>query len=266
MEHTTKIHVYLLVHKYVHLSGHYTERMVEHTSGRRPGKTELVYRQLKAEIEDGIFLPGQDLPEAVLVEHTGASRTPVREALRKLAAEGLVDLEPRRAATVARISLRSVRELFDYRRILEPASIRLVVAEASRSSDIREVFSGLQGQLEQLAGEEYSREFAQRFRELTAEFDLALVRFTPNAHLYRAISDLRPHTARLRRIAHMEQGRLGESIREHVAMCGHIISGDADAAARELGAHLTHVHDAIIQALLSGRQDTRTGAAVDLVS
>jgi DNA-binding transcriptional MocR family regulator len=115
--------------------------MAEQVGAKPVGKTEAVYLRLKTEIENGDFEPGQALTEFMLVEHTGASRTPVREALRRLAAEGLVNIAPRVGATVARISLRTVRELFDYRRVLEPAAIRMVVQEAAQVPGITERFT-----------------------------------------------------------------------------------------------------------------------------
>lgn len=228
------------------------------------GKTEAVYLRLKAEIENGDFEPGQALTEFMLVEHTGASRTPVREALRRLAAEGLVNIAPRVGATVARISLGSVRELFDYRRVLEPAAIRMVVEEASRNPSIGSRFAEIESRFAELATKEPTDAFIAEYRQLAEVFDTTLIECTPNAHLSRAIRELRPHTARLRRIAHADRGRLLDAIAEHRAMCQAIVDGGADAAAEALRLHLVHVDQAIFKALLSGR-DNR-GRDIDLVS
>lgn len=241
---------------------------METTAPRPQGKTEAVYTQLKAEIEDGTFLPGQAMPESMLVKHTGASRTPVREALRRLAADGLIEMAPRTKtpATVARISLRSVRELFQFRRILEPAAIKEVVEEARQDQRIVDGFTELGQKFAGIEGADYSPEFASEFRELTSAFDTMLIHFTPNSHLRRAIEELRPHTARLRRIAHTDKGRLGESVQEHIAMCKAITDGDAEEAARTLFDHLLHVDRAVFQALLADQAGSRRDGAVDLVS
>ena len=82
-------------------------------------KADLVHRRLKEEIELGELAPGVPLSELSLVERTGASRTPVREALRRLAAEGLVDLTPRLGARVSRVSAQSVRDLFEFRQLID---------------------------------------------------------------------------------------------------------------------------------------------------
>lgn len=239
--------------------------MLEPTEAKRVGKTEAVYSRLKAEIEDGSFEPGQALTEIMLVAHTGASRTPVREALRRLAAEGLVDIGPRIGATVARISLRSVRELFDYRRLLEPAAIRMVVEEAVANPGITAKFESIAERFTALDGQPYSDAFVASYRQLAEEFDVTLIDCTPNYHLARAIRELRPHSARLRRIAHTDQGRLGYAVQEHIGMCKAIAAGEADSAAEALRLHLVHVDEGIFNALLSSGREAR-GSAIDLVS
>ncbi|QDG88182.1 GntR family transcriptional regulator [Pseudarthrobacter sp. NIBRBAC000502770] len=239
--------------------------MVERDGVRPVGKTEAVYQQLKSEIENGDFEPGQALTEFMLVEHTGASRTPVREALRRLAAEGLVNITPRIGATVARISLRSVQELFDYRRVLEPAAIRMVTEESATNAAIGPKFEDIEQRFAQLAESPDAEDFIAEFRELAEAFDMALIASTPNDHLSRAIRDLRPHTARLRRIAHADRNRLAEAIAEHRQMCRAILSGDADSAAVALRQHLFHVDEAIFRALMASGRGAR-GGNIDLVS
>jgi DNA-binding GntR family transcriptional regulator len=109
-------------------------------------KADLVHRRLKEEIELGELAPGTPLSELSLVERTGASRTPVREALRRLAAEGLVDLVPRQGARVSRVSLQSVRDLFDFRALLEPAAIRQATEAAAADPELRRAFTSMRGE------------------------------------------------------------------------------------------------------------------------
>lgn len=235
------------------------------TDAKRVGKTEAVYARLKAEIEEGFFEPGQALTEIMLVAHTGASRTPVREALRRLAADGLVNIAPRVGATVARISLRSVRELFDYRRILEPAAIRMVVEEAAVNPEITAKFQSIANRFTELDGQAYSDDFAAAYRALADEFDMTLIDCTPNYHLARSIRELRPHTGRLRRIAQTDRERLGFAVKEHLTMCEAVVSGEADVAAEALRLHLVHVDEAIFKTLMASAGEAR-GSVIDLVS
>lgn len=220
------------------------------SSAEGSGKVDRVYRMVKADIEEGRFVSGQSLSEMMLGERTGASRTPVREAIRRLAAEGLVDLAPRRAPSVARISLRSVRALFDFRRMLEPAAVRQLAARTRDLPEISGVFGPLRAGFEALAADREAVDFADRFRFATADFDSELVRLTPNEYLARAIADLRPQSARLRAIAHEDQPRLGQSLAEHAEMCAAIVEGDGDRAAAGCATHLFHVEQAVLRSLL----------------
>ncbi|PPG26796.1 GntR family transcriptional regulator [Pseudoclavibacter sp. RFBG4] len=239
-------------------------RSADSSAGAVPeqlAKTERVYRHLREDIENGTFTPGQALPEAMLVEHTGASRTPVREALRRLAVDQLVEIEPRRAPTVTRLSLRSARALFDYRRILEPAAMKAIAARQVKDPALSVRFLDLEAAFAELVDEPYSPEFAARFAELTRKFDDTVVSLTSNDYLARAITELRPHASRLRRIAHADVGRLAESVREHIEMCRAIAQGDGDKAAAACMNHLFHVDQAIFTALLDS---TRPDAMVDI--
>lgn len=233
-------------------------------SAAKLGKSEVVYRQLKEEISSGERAPGTALTEAKIVMETGASRTPVREALRRLAAEGLVEITPRIGAKVAPISLRSVRELFDYRRVLEPAAIAMVVEATAQHPEILEPFQALAEGFRELRGHEFDDDFVSHYRELASEFDLTMISCTPNDHLARAIRELRPHTARVRQIAHAERDRLDGAIQEHLDMAGHIIAGNGPAAAAALTEHLRNVEGAIFKALMRSGQGSRS-ASVDIV-
>jgi len=225
--------------------------MVE-AMGAWRGKADRAYAQLRHDIETGVFAPGQALSEIELSTHTGASRTPVREAIRRLAAEGLVDLEPRRAPTVSRISLRGARALFDFRRLIEPEAVRAVAHKAETNPALRDDLLVLLDTFHAMRGVPYDETFAEQFRRATAEFDRIVALHTPNSYLARAIADLRPHSARLRYIAHSDRSRLQESVNEHIAMCTAIIDGNPDAAAAAMTTHLHHVDQAIFRQLLGG--------------
>lgn len=215
------------------------------------GKAERAYAQLRSDIETGALAPGQALSEVELVEYTGASRTPVREAIRRLANEGLIELAPRRAPIVSRISLRGARELFDFRRILEPAAITLVADRARENPRLAEPYERLREGFERLRGQDYSAEFHEEFTAMTAEFDRLLASHVPNEYLARSITDLRPHSARLRHIAHTDATRLQEAIEEHIEMCADIVAGETTRAAEAMTRHLHHVDQAIFHRLLN---------------
>ncbi|MCW2685082.1 MAG: Transcriptional regulator, GntR family [Blastococcus sp.] len=213
------------------------------TAAAEPGpgdasKADLVHRQLKAEIELGELAPGTPLSELWLVERTGASRTPVREALRRLAAEGLVDLVPRQGARVSRVSLQSVRDLFDFRSLLEPAAMRQATEAAAADPGIRRAFAAMRTEFIRVARRAPSQARSRAFYDVADRFDWAIVGATRNEHLRRTIAELRPHTARLRNLSHVDPRRVEVSVGEHLRMCDALLAGDADGAAAAITEHL----------------------------
>ena len=203
-----------------------------------PSKADQVHAQLKTEIELGELVPGSPLSELSLVERTGASRTPVREALRRLAAEGLVDLVPRIGARVSRVSAQSVRDLFEFRQLLEPVAIRQATARAAADPAVRAVFEDMRDDFARIRDRAPSRERSREFYELADRFDWAVIDASRNVHLRRAIAELRPHTARLRNLSHLDSRRTEVSVGEHLAICDALLAGDADTAASRIAAHL----------------------------
>ncbi|WP_207500365.1 GntR family transcriptional regulator [Klenkia soli] len=225
------------------------------TDGARLGKADQVYVQLRAEIVSGVLAPGRTLPETELVAYTGASRTPVREAVRRLAAEGLIDLEPRRAPMVSRISLRSARQLFEFRQVLEPVAISMVATREVGAGDLRQAIETLLSTFGRLKGQEYSPAFQEAFTAATGQFDALLADHAPNEYLSRSILELRPHSARLRHIAHADTSRLQESIGEHIRMCQAVLDGQAEEAAAAMVEHLQHVASSIFRRLLDSNTE-----------
>jgi DNA-binding GntR family transcriptional regulator len=224
-----------------------------------PSKADLVHRQLKEQIELGELAPGTPLSELSLVEQTGASRTPVREALRRLAAEGLVDLTPRLGARVSRVSLQSVRDLFDFRSMLEPAAIRQATEAAAADPALRRTFTELRTEFVRIQRRAPSQARSRTFYEIADRFDWAIIGATRNEHLRRTIAELRPHTARLRNLSHVDPQRVEVSVAEHLAICEALLAGDADAAATGIAEHLAESLRTIFRNVTSDG-----GASLDL--
>ncbi|WP_448609332.1 GntR family transcriptional regulator [Geodermatophilus sp. URMC 60] len=223
-------------------------------------KADLVHRQLREEIELGELAPGTPLSELSLVARTGASRTPVREALRRLAAEGLVDLVPRQGARVSRVSARSVRDLFEFRALLEPAAVRQATEAAAADPDLHREFAAMRDAFARTLEQTPSTARSRSFYELADRFDWAVIGVTRNEHLRRTIAELRPHTARLRNLSHLDPRRVEVSVGEHLAVCDALLAGDADTAATALAGHLERSLETIFRNLASA-----PGEGVDLL-
>ncbi|MEV6385304.1 GntR family transcriptional regulator [Streptomyces sp. NPDC051773] len=223
---------------------------------RVTGKGEAVYERLKGDIESLRLRPGAKLSEVQLGEELGASRTPVREAIRRLAAEGLVDFVPGEVARVAPISLGGVRALFEFRMMLEPRAAASVATAGAADERVREPFRALLARLEEFEESFRARDAAeqarsyQEFYEVTEAFDQAVVAACRNPYLARAIRDLRGQTARLRHLSHSGPRRMLTSLEEHRAMLAAVVRGDAEGAEAAGRHHLVQTQQALIDSLM----------------
>lgn len=104
----------------------YNERTTESSNGQvgRPTETRRVGQAIKRAILSGAFPPGEPLQEARLATQFGASRTPIREALQRLEADGLLTITPRRGAVVRQLTVRDFLDVNELRIILEPVAAR----------------------------------------------------------------------------------------------------------------------------------------------
>ncbi|MEU5395830.1 GntR family transcriptional regulator [Streptomyces tibetensis] len=233
---------------------------------RAAGKAEVVYERLKGDIESLRLRPGAKLSEIQLGEQLGASRTPVREAIRRLAREGLVDFVPGEVARVATISLGGGRELFEFRMMLEPRAVASVattpherVLEPFRELSLR--VNEFDESFRTLASAEQALSYRD-FYELTESFDQAVIDACRNRYLARTIRDLRSETARLRHLSHSGPRRMLTSLEEHRAMLKAITQKDAEAASAACRHHLAQTLQALIDSLTS--QDFTLGSEIHL--
>jgi len=107
---------------------------------RPPTRTEWADERLRSAIFQGKFAPGERLVISTLAEQLGVSATPLREALRRLSSEGLVELHAHGSARVAQVDLHEATEIYELRRVLEPMALERAVAkgdDAYRHSVVR---------------------------------------------------------------------------------------------------------------------------------
>jgi DNA-binding GntR family transcriptional regulator len=235
---------------------------------RATGKSEAVYERLRGDIESLRLRPGAKLSEVQLGEELGASRTPVREAIRRLAREGLVDFVPGEVARVAAISLGGVRALFEFRMLLEPRAAASVATAGSADERVLAPFRELLERLEVFDESFRALDSAaqagsyQEFYDITEAFDQAVIAACRNPYLARTIRDLRSQTVRLRNLSHSGPRRMLTSLEEHRAMLKAVTHGDAQAAEAACRHHLAQTLQALIDSLTS--QDLTLGADVSL--
>jgi DNA-binding GntR family transcriptional regulator len=195
--------------------------------------SDKAYNKLFHEIVDGDLAPGTILAEVEQSTRLGVSRTPLREALSRLIADGLVESAPGRGVIVTEVSLENITELYEVREALEEQAARLAAQRRDPKVFMRiaEEFTHADEMI--AAGEEGVR----HYYELNEKFDIAVDDAINNAYLVSALQNARVHLSRIRRIAKGNPERLRESAVETLLIIEAIIDGDA-----ALAAHATHVH------------------------
>lgn len=193
---------------------------------------EAVYATLKREILDLTLTPGSPLSEADIERRMGASRTPIRESLQRLNAEGLVRLVPRKGAFVSTISAGDIVGLFQMREALETYVAR-AAAGSPRHEQIASLVPELRAAVAQIGSGTH-----QEYYALTARMDAFLVDLAAAPRVRAALQQVWEQIYRVRRLAAAAPGRLLDSVDEHVAIVSAVARGDGEAAAREMAGHV----------------------------
>ncbi|WP_447924680.1 GntR family transcriptional regulator [Georgenia muralis] len=203
--------------------------------------SERVYASLREEIVTGRLAPGTVLGEVEQSARLGVSRTPLREALGRLAAEGLAVTGRGRTLVVSSLSAVDVTHLFELREALETQAARL----AARRGD-RAVFTALR---EKLAAQVADRPDGDAYFALVAELDAALDEAMGSPYLRRSLVGLRSHVARARRLSQDNPGRLARAAEEHALIAGAVAEGNETLAAQATAVHLRSSLETILAAI-----------------
>lgn len=195
--------------------------------------SDRVYKYLREEILDGVLESASVLAEVEQAARLGVSRTPVREALARLVADGLVSPQAGRGLVVTEISTDGVSALYELRIALEEQAARLAAARGNP-----DVFRALATRFREAPvlidrGEGGLHEYY----ELSDDFDVAIDQAVDNPYLNAALTSVRTHLARIRRLARHDPERLRSAAGEHLLIVEAISAGDPI-----LAAHATHVH------------------------
>jgi DNA-binding GntR family transcriptional regulator len=208
----------------------YTLAEVQDEEVVRMRASDRAYATLLDEIQSGMLRPGAVLGEVEQAARLGVSRTPLREALGRLAADGLVAQQSPRVTVVTAIDAEDIREIFEVRRALEESAARLAAerGDAAAFADLEREFAS-----SDLVG----AEGLDAYYALIARFDRELDGAVSNDYLTAALRTVRTHLVRVRRLARDNPDRLAASVAEHRLIASAIAARDAD-----LAAHATHVH------------------------
>lgn len=200
-----------------------------------------VAERLRQRIYEHKLLPGQAIDEKELCDLFGISRTPLREALKVLHSEGLVELIPRRGCFVKALELEEMRELFPVMAVLEGLCAREAVMHASEEEFDR--LEELHAQLEEHA----AAGNIDAYYDVNFQVHQLVQEMSRNRWLQRVTSDLRK-ILRLARHAQLTiDGRLQQSLQEHRKIMEDFRRRDADAVEQTMKEHLNAQLDALEQ-------------------
>jgi len=188
-----------------------------------------VAERLRQQIFDRQLEPGSWIDELKLCAEYGISRTPLREALKVLAVEGLVTMKVRRGAYVTEMSTSDVAQVYHLLALLESDAARAVALGADDAA--RAELTALHEQLE--------RQVRQRdaFFTTNERFHMALLRIAGNRWAIQIVTDLRKVMKLNRHHSLFKQGRLADSLAEHRALVAAIMARDGEQAARLMQEH-----------------------------
>lgn len=201
---------------------------------------DVVFQTLRQAILKGELQPGERLMELKLAEKLGVSRTPIREAIRKLELEGLVVMVPRKGAAVANITEKDTKDVLEVRRTLEMFAVevacdRITEEQLSRLKEAAKHFEKSKGSMDLL----HIAETDMKFHEIIYEA-------THNERLVQMLNNLRENIYRYR-IEYLKNPHYYDSlVREHREIVNAIEMGDKERARACMHAHIDNQKLAVI--------------------
>lgn len=202
---------------------------------------EVVFDALRSAITSGLLQPGERLMENQLAEQLRVSRTPVREAIRKLEQEGFVVMAPRRGTYVADLSIRDINEAFEIRTALEVLAAGLA-AERIREEDLEEL-----ERLLVLIGELIEQADTAKIVEADCRFHDILYGATNNKTLASIISNLREKFTVFRTISYGYPGRAKRSLEEHRRLVEALAQRNSTLAQQLARKHMENAEQTLLQ-------------------
>lgn len=196
-----------------------------------------IFNKIREDILSGVYAQGDELKEATLGKKLGVSRTPVREALRQLELEGLVEIIPNRGARVTGISKKDVRDIYQMRYWLEGLAARWAAGHIKEEqiAELEEVVFLSEFHLKDEKQEQIVR-LDGRFHEII--YEAAASRM-----LEHVLRDFHYYVKSARGVSVKSKKRAEESVKEHKAILEAIRKKDGDLAEKLANKHIGHVID-----------------------
>lgn len=217
------------------------------SSTERPSLPETVYLQLRHAIHNGALKPGEVLRQEDLARKLGVSRAPLREALPRLEADGMIALRPRRGYYVVTLDPDEIEDIFDVRATMEEKAVRAATARR-RPEDVHKVM-GILERMEAINPTSDSERC--KWFDLNFQFHDAIAAVSNRRHLTKLVSNLRSLVEPYIRVevgitgdvkqANLEHAQLAKAFEEgHVELAGSLIRVHIQSTASRLLAGLRH--------------------------
>ncbi len=193
---------------------------------------EIVYEELKMQILKGQIVPGTRMMEVEMAEEMGVSRTPIREAIRKLEKEGLVTIEPRKGAYASQISTKDMVDILEVRQNMEGlaahyAALRMNDDQKKKLAEIADA---------------YNKAVVENNTPDMIKYDTAfhhlIVEGSGNKMLVHMIEQLQELVLRFRYLYYDDFKRAEKMPREHKVIYEAILTGDTDKARKAADVHI----------------------------
>lgn len=211
--------------------------MLDFDSNEQKPLKELVYLDLKHQILSGEIPSQSRLMEVELSERLNVSRTPIREAIRRLCEDGLVNMEPRKGAYVANVSIKEMLDVFEIREDMEGFCAYLAatrIAEAERS-ELRRIAEAYQRASD-------SKDKMEMIR-LDEEFHNYIVACSNNNTLRQLVKYVQDLSLRFRYLYYEDESLYEETAVQHRALMEAITAGDADGARKLADQHVSAIKE-----------------------
>lgn len=198
---------------------------MKHNDGHSISMTNAVLEALRNDINNCIYESGQFVTEAEISQKFNVSKTPAREALNYLCQEGLLDKIPRKGYIVKSLSLAEVQNLFQFRNILERASVELAVRYASEQ-ELQTLSELARSKLDPAA-----EDFARQYHDLNNNFHMSVAKLSRNPYLINALQNVL-NLLRRDLFTDMRRNSLEKALEAHVLVAQAMIDRDLERALR----------------------------------
>lgn len=215
------------------------------TAPKESSSAQSAYLRLLGELRAGTIGPGERVTETDLAKRLQISRTPVREAIRKLESEGLVEHIPRVGATIRRLGYSEIMELYEMRAVLESTAARMA-ARAASDIELSEL-AALNDELAAVTdnpGEVYA---------LNRQFHLTLLDAAKNRFLIKAMAGLQKTLLLLGPLIFTQPNRVEASVVEHQNVLEALNARDEAGAEQAMRAHVEAAHRGRLRQLRAAR-------------